>query len=132
MAQATLERNHPGADVLREDLNIVHERVKNNEVGYEKVLKAEHGHASPPCQGSSVANTTGSEESKRKENEKSLLFPKQFVLGEWSTGSFENVTGMLRKKNLPYLQTVMHELLLHTIQVRVGGKKTPIQHKYLC
>jgi site-specific DNA-cytosine methylase len=121
MAQATLERNHPHADTLREDVNILIERVEKKERGYEGLLIAHHGHASPPCQGSSAANTTGSEEKKRKENEKTLLFPKKMVLGGWSTGSFENVTGMLRKKNISYLQGVMHELLFHDIQVRVGG-----------
>jgi site-specific DNA-cytosine methylase len=123
MAVSTLERNHKEeSEVILEDVKILLERVEKEEVGYKGILDAEHGHASPPCQGSSAANTTGSEESKRKENEKTLLFPKAFVLGGWSTGSFENVTGMLRKKNIVYLQDMMHELLFHDIQVRVGSR----------
>ena len=81
-----------------------------------------HVHVSPPCQGFSRMNTTGSEANKEKNNKLSLTFPRLVIGIQATTGSFENVTGMLDDERVHYVQTIVYEFIMNDYQVRFGSK----------
>jgi hypothetical protein len=67
-------------------------------------------------------NTTGSEASKEKNNQLCHIWPEFIISQKMTTGSFENVTGMLCPKRVPYIQHMVSRFIMNRYQVRVGGK----------
>jgi len=88
-------------------------------LGQLKYLEdVKHIHASPPCQGFSGANINGGKNDKAN-NDLSLVWVEAIRKQRPRTASFENVTGMWRRKHMPYLFRILDELLKMKYQVRV-------------
>jgi hypothetical protein len=47
-----------------------------------------------------------------------------------TTGSFENVTGMLVPKRVPYIQHIVNKFIMNRYHVRVGGVKLALRIKH--
>lgn len=111
----SFKRNHPKAEAWNGDINKLDTRTLKKLIGTSKVDMVVGG---PPCQGFS---TVGKGE---VEDERNQLF-RQFVRIVKETRPrivlFENVTGMVAKKNAPILKKVfeMFERLGYTMEARV-------------
>jgi DNA (cytosine-5)-methyltransferase 1 len=121
-AVSTLRMHHPlgsGAIVYDEDVEIFLQKVATGAPGYPKQGDVENVHGSPPCKGSSMANRSIKDQYKeqkrleknKENNEKSLLWLDCISLLRPSSGSFENVTGMLREENIEIPRKIMACLL---------------------
>jgi site-specific DNA-cytosine methylase len=125
IAAATLNLNHgQHTAVFPQDMETFFAEAKKAEEGSLYYCgHTSHGHASSPCQGFSRINTTGSEASKEKNNQLCLTWPEFIISQKMTTGSFENVTGMLGPKRVPYIQRIVNKFIMNRYQVRVGGKR---------
>lgn len=123
-AVATLRHNHPETAVFCQEVGQFLDEAKKSSgmKGSYNCNLIVHGHFSSPCQGFSRMNTTGSEASREKNNKLCLTFPKGVIGLRMTTGSFENVTGMLDPKRVQYIQKIMLMFLMNGYQVRVGGR----------
>ena len=112
LAAASLRHCHRKADVISEGVDIALYRAKKQHPAYMNILKADHVHASPPCQGFSDANRNKEPSVKDLENQAlSDTFINLVDLVNAKTASYENVPGILRKGK-PQLQNIILHLLL--------------------
>ncbi|KAL7564512.1 hypothetical protein ACA910_017671 [Epithemia clementina (nom. ined.)] len=91
-------------------------------MGHPKPDQVDHVHASPPCQGFSLANQTGSKNDVRPKNQ-SLAFVKAIKFCKPQTESWEKMTGMLGQQHISYPQTIFRDLLLQGYQVCLAVAK---------
>lgn len=119
-AGATLLCNHSRdkSRVFVEGVEMFFEKMEKRTPGYPVPGEIDHIHASPPCQGYSMANRNGGKDDE-KNNELTLKFLKGVRIGYPKTGLLENVTGMLRAKVDRYAKRVASELTELGYQVRV-------------
>ncbi|CAJ1941205.1 unnamed protein product [Cylindrotheca closterium] len=125
IAVATLKLNHIPEDtrVVDQDINSFIDDALEAHANPNDPYNCDgtvHVHLSPPCQGFSRMNTTESEASKEKNNQLSLTFPRLVIGIKSTTGSFENVTGMLDDDRVHYVQRIAYEFIMNDDQVRVG------------
>jgi DNA (cytosine-5)-methyltransferase 1 len=93
-AAATLQVNHPGMIVFEEDVTVFLEKAEGGDPCYPKPGDIDHIHASPPCQGFSLANRNGGVNDTKNNN---LTFRLIGSVRRYfpPTVSMENVNGIL-------------------------------------
>ena len=90
----------------------------NAESPYPKKGEVDHLHASPPCQGFTGLNRQDRSDNSIENNDLTKEFVNAIKYFEPKTASYENVRGLLFKKNYDYLKNLIEELLSMNYQVR--------------
>jgi DNA (cytosine-5)-methyltransferase 1 len=98
----------------------VRDFIRRSQLGdpaYPKKGEVDHVHTSPPCQGYSGANRYGGA---NDENNNRLSFELLSAIRHFEpkTATFENVFGLLWKKNIGYFKSLITELMSMGYQVR--------------
>jgi 16S rRNA G966 N2-methylase RsmD len=118
LAASSLGRIHPAATVCQEDVNQFAEKTREKCEGYPIRGEIHHIHASPPCQGFSIANQSGGRNDE-KNNDLSLVVLDLVRTLRPNTVTIENVTGMLRPKHAGYPTMIIAGLLQCGYSVRL-------------
>ena len=125
MAAATIKLNHgEETTVFCQPVETFLQEAKRAQPGspYYCVGVA-HCHCSSPCQGFSLVNTAGSEEAKDANNKLCHTFPEIVITSKMTTGTFENVAGILQQERVHYVQEMFETFIKNNYKARLAGTK---------